>query len=114
VQQSISISHTIKIKEKIMSELVEYKPGTTFSGVIGRTLDESSPAWPEPTRAVEGAPNVLFFVWDDVGYGQMSAFGGLCNTPTLDKLANRGLRYTNFHTTALCSPTRGCLPAQYS
>jgi arylsulfatase A-like enzyme len=48
-------------------------------------------------------------VWDDVGYGQMSPFGGLCNTPTLEKLASRGLRYTNFHTTALCSPTRGCL-----
>jgi len=91
-----------------MSEIVEYKHGTPFPGVIGRTEDESSPAWPEPTRAKEGAPNVIFFVWDDVGYGQMSAFGGLCQTPTLDKLANQGLRYNNFHTTALCSPTRGC------
>ena len=91
-----------------MSEIVEYKPGTPFPGVIGRTLDESSPAWPEPTRVKEGAPNVLFFVLDDVGYGQLSPFGGLVNTPTLDKLAQRGLRYTNFNTTALCSPTRGC------
>ncbi len=97
-----------KIKEIKMSEIVEYKPGTPFPGVIGRTLDESSPAWPEPTRAKEGAPNVLFFVLDDVGYGQLSPFGGLVNTPTLDKLAQRGLRYTNFNTTALCSPTRGC------
>ena len=92
-----------------MSDLIEYKPGTPFPGVIGRTLDESSPAWPEPTRAKEGAPNVLFFVLDDVGYGQLSSYGGLVNTPTLDKLAERGLRYTNFHTTALCSPTRGCV-----
>ena len=92
-----------------MSEIIEYKPGTPFPGVIGRTLDESSPAWPEPTRAKEGAPNVLFFVLDDVGYGQLSPFGGLVNTPTLDKLAQRGLRYTNFNTTALCSPTRGCV-----
>lgn len=92
-----------------MSDIVEYKPGTPFPGVIGRTLDESSPAWPQPIRAKAGAPNVIFFVWDDVGYGQMSPFGGLCNTPTLEKLANRGLRYTNFHTTALCSPTRGSL-----
>ena len=92
-----------------MSDLNEYKHGKPFPGVIGRTLDESSAAWPEPSRAKEGAPNVIFFVWDDVGYGQMSAFGGLCNTPTVDKLANRGLRYTNFHTTALCSPTRGAL-----
>jgi len=92
-----------------MSEIIEYKSGTPFPGVIGRTLDESAPAWPEPNRAKESAPNVIFFVWDDVGYGQMSAFGGLCNTPTVDKLADRGLRYTNFHTTALCSPTRGCV-----
>jgi arylsulfatase A-like enzyme len=92
-----------------MSKIVEYKPGTPFPGIIGNTLEESSPAWPEPVRAQEGAPNVIFFVWDDVGYGQMSAFGGLCETPTLDALANRGLRYTNFQTTALCSPTRGCV-----
>ena len=92
-----------------MSDIVEYGPGTPFPGVIGRTLDESSPAWPEPKRVKEGAPNVIFFVWDDVGYGQMSAFGGLCQTPTVEKLADRGLRYTNFHTTALCSPTRGCV-----
>jgi hypothetical protein len=59
-----------------MSDLVEYKPGTTFPGVIGRTVSESSLAWPEPTRAKEGLPDVLFFVLDDVGYGQMSAFGG--------------------------------------
>ena len=91
-----------------MSDIIEYKPGIPFPGVVGRTLDESSPAWPKPNRAKKGAPNIIFFVLDDVGYGQMSVFGGLCNTPTIDKLANRGLRYTNFHTTALCSPTRGC------
>ena len=50
-----------------MSDIVEYKPGTPFPGVIGRTLDESSSAWPEPNRAKEGAPNVIFFVLDDVG-----------------------------------------------
>jgi len=92
-----------------MSKIVEYKPGTPFPGIIGNTLEESIPAWPEPGRAQEGTPNVIFFVWDDVGYGQMSAFGGLCETPAIDALANRGLRYTNFQTTALCSPTRGCI-----
>lgn len=69
-----------------MSDLLEYKPGTTFPGIIGRTVSESSPAWPEPTRAKEGAPNVIFFVLDDVGYGQMSVFGGLVNTPNPDLL----------------------------
>jgi arylsulfatase len=75
--------------------------------VIGRTLDESSPAWPAPKRAPEGSPNVVVILWDDVGFGQFSPFGGLCETPTLDRLADNGLRYANFHTTALCTPTRG-------
>ena len=80
-----------------------------FKGVVGRTLEESTPAWPQPVRAREGAPNVLFIVLDDVGYGQISCFGGLCETPNLDRLAQTGLRYRNFHTTALCSPTRSAL-----
>jgi hypothetical protein len=85
--------------------IVEYEPGTPFAGVIGRTVEESSPAWPLMARAPEGAPNVIFFVIDDVGYGQTSAFGGLVETPTLDRLAANGLRYTNMHTAALCSPS---------
>ena len=92
-----------------MSDLLEYKPGATFPGVIGRTVSESSPAWPEPLRTKEGAPNVIFFILDDVGYGQMSAFGGLIKTPNIDRLVQNGLRYTNMHTTALCSPTRSCI-----
>ena len=58
-----------------MSNLVEYKPGSTFPGVIGRTVAESSPAWPKPARAKQGAPNVIVLILDDVGYGQMSAVG---------------------------------------
>ena len=92
-----------------MSDLVEYKPGSAFPGEIGRTVSESQPAWPEPNRAKEGSPNVIFFVLDDVGYGQMSAFGGLVNTPNINRLAQDGLRYANMHTTALCSPTRSCI-----
>jgi len=88
--------------------LIEYEPGKPFPGVIGRTLDESSTAWPRPTRDGEGAPNVIFFILDDVGYGQISVLGGICETPNLERLANRALRYTNMQTTALCSPTRGC------
>ncbi len=89
--------------------LVEYSPGSLYPGKIGRTLDESSPAWPAPIRAKEGAPNVLFWIIDDNGYGQLSPFGGLVDTPNLDRLAKRGLCYTAMHTTALCSPTRGCV-----
>lgn len=91
-----------------MAKLKTYKDGTPFTGVIGRTTEESSPAWPEPPRPPEGAPNVVFFVLDDVGFGQLSSFGGLVETPVMDKLAANGLRYNNMHTTALCSPSRGC------
>ena len=92
-----------------MGDLVEYPPGDEFPGMIGRTVEESSPAWPAPVRARDGAPNVLFFVLDDVGYGQLCCFGGLVETPNIDRVAAHGLRYANMHTTALCSPTRSCI-----
>jgi arylsulfatase len=89
--------------------LKEYKPGSAFNGVIGRTYDVSEPAWPEPNRAKEGAPNVLFIVLDDTGFAQLGSYGSPINTPNLDALAENGLRYNNMHTTALCSPTRTCI-----
>ncbi|MBS1518044.1 MAG: arylsulfatase [Bacteroidetes bacterium] len=89
--------------------LKEYKPGTAFSGVIGRTFDQSSPAWPEPNRAKDGAPNVIFIVQDDTGFGQLGCYGSPIRTPNLDMLAKEGLSFNNMHTTALCSPTRSCI-----
>lgn len=89
--------------------LKEYKPGTTFPGVIGRTVDQSEPAWPEPLRAKEKAPNVLFIVLDDTGFGQLGCYGSPIKTPNLDSLAAGGFTYTNMHTTALCSPSRSCI-----
>ena len=89
--------------------LTEYKTGKTFPGVIGRTYDQSKPAWPEPIRAKEGAPNVLFIVLDDTGFGHLGCYGSPIKTPNIDKLAAEGLRYNNMHTTALCSPTRSCI-----
>ena len=89
--------------------LKEYKPGTAFPGVIGRTFDVSSPAWPEPLRAREGTPNVLFIILDDTGYGQLGCYGSPIETPNIDALAKNGLSYNNMHTTALCSPTRSCV-----
>ena len=70
--------------------LKEYKPGTAFNGVIGRTFDVSEPAWPEPNRAREGAPNVLFIVLDDTGYGQLGCYGSPIKTPNMDALAEGG------------------------
>ncbi len=89
--------------------LNEYEPGTAFPGLIGRTTEESSPAWPRPLRADAGSPNVLFIVLDDVGYGQLGCYGSPIATPNLDALAAGGLLYTNMHTTALCSPSRSCI-----
>jgi arylsulfatase A-like enzyme len=89
--------------------LIEYEPGTTFPGTIGRTAEESSPAWPRPLRAAGGMPNVLMIVLDDTGYGQLGCYGSPIATPNLDALAAGGLLYTNMHTTALCSPSRSCI-----
>ena len=89
--------------------LSEYKPGTTFPGRIGRTTDESVPAWPQPVRAVPGSPNVLMIVLDDTGFGQLGCYGSPIATPHLDALAAGGLRYNRMHTTALCSPSRSCV-----
>jgi len=80
-----------------------------FKGVIGRTLVESKEAWTDPIKAPKGAPNVVWIILDDVGFGASSTFGGVINTPTFDSLANNGLRYTNFHTAAICAPTRAAL-----
>jgi arylsulfatase A-like enzyme len=89
--------------------LTEYEHGRAFPGVIGRTTDESSPAWPRPLRAEPGSPNVLFIVLDDVGYGQLGCYGSPIATPHMDSLAAGGLLYTGMHTTALCSPSRSCI-----
>ncbi len=78
-------------------------------GVVGRYHSESVPWWPEAVRAPRASPNVVLIVLDDVGFAQLGCFGSDIDTPALDRLAANGLRYTNFHTTALCSPTRACL-----
>ncbi|UAY52037.1 sulfatase-like hydrolase/transferase [Ferruginibacter albus] len=80
-----------------------------FKGVIGKTLADSKQSWPEKIKAADGAPNVVWILIDDVGFGASSTFGGLVATPNFDTLAANGLRYTNFHTTSLCSPTRAAL-----
>jgi arylsulfatase A-like enzyme len=80
-----------------------------FGGVIGRDWRDSEAWWPPPARPPDGAPNVLLIVLDDVGFGQLGCYGSDISTPVIDGLAHSGLRLTNFHTTALCSPTRSCL-----
>ncbi len=72
--------------------IVEYRKGEPFPGVIGRTADESSPAWPAQMRAREGTPNVLFVVLDDTGFGQLGCYGSPIETPNFDRLAAQGLQ----------------------
>src|SRR5262249_55609713 len=85
------------------------RPGPPFDGVIVETYKDSKPDKIPLIKAPEGAPNFLVVLIDDSGFGQWSTFGGLIPTPNLDRLAASGLRYTRFHTTALCSPTRAAL-----
>ncbi|MEH0157124.1 arylsulfatase [Limibacter armeniacum] len=80
-----------------------------FKGKIGRTYKESEMDWPELPSPPEGAPNVVIILLDDVGFGMTSTFGGSIPTPHLDSLANQGLRYNRFHTTAICGPSRAAL-----
>ena len=84
-------------------------PTPPFEGFIQPNLIDSQPGWPPAVMPPEGAANVLLILIDDAGFGSNSAFGGIVPTPTLDKLANAGLRYTQMHNTALCSPTRAAL-----
>jgi arylsulfatase A-like enzyme len=86
------------------------RPDWRFPGYVGRTMKDSDPAqYPKLTRPPKGAPNVVLILLDDVGFGQFSAFGGGVQSPNLEKLAAQGPRYSRFHTTALCSPTRAAL-----
>ncbi len=84
-------------------------PPQKFDGKIARNAADSQPYWPPRITPPKDAPNVLLIITDDVGYGTPSTFGGVVPTPTLDRIATNGLRYTNFHSTALCSPTRAAL-----
>jgi arylsulfatase len=76
---------------------------------IGPTLDQSEPHWPEPVRPPQGAPNILVVLFDDVGFSDFGCYGSPIRTPTIDTLAAEGLRYSGFHTTAMCSTTRAAL-----
>ena len=89
---------------------MDYKhpSGEPFEGRIGRTVYESEPWWPVP-KTGSGKPNVVLVVLDDTGFSHFGCYGSTIETPNIDALAGDGLRYVNFHTTALCSPTRACL-----
>src|SRR5215831_14120115 len=84
-------------------------PPPKFGGSINLQADQSRPWWPPQVVPPKGAPNILLIMTDDQGYGVSGTFGGVVPTPGLDRIAAAGLRYTQFHSTALCSPTRAAL-----
>ena len=86
-----------------LSQEVLPQPEQPFKGKIGRTAKDSIPDFPKGVEAPAGAPNVLLILTDDVGFGASSTFGGPVQTPNFQRLADAGLRYNEFHTTALCS-----------
>src|SRR4249920_1275817 len=91
--------------------LKEHRMSKPFKGTISVDIRDSEPDWEpfEPPKAPQGAPSVVYIVLDDVGFSAMSSYGGPIETPNIDRIAADGARYTQWHTTALCSPTRSCL-----
>ncbi len=87
------------------------KYGQEFKGTIAESYEESEEWWPSTPKPPEGTPNVIIFLLDDTGFGHIGSFGGLIDTPNIDQLAENGLRFNNFHTTALCSPSRATIMA---
>jgi arylsulfatase len=84
-------------------------PPAPFGGTINMDAKDSRPYWPPTVVPPKGAPNILLIMTDDQGYGVSGTFGGVIPTPSMDRIAKAGLRYTQFHSTALCSPTRAAL-----
>jgi arylsulfatase A-like enzyme len=103
------VSSHFSFSISITAQEVLPRPQQPFKGTINLRAKDSKSDFPQPVKAPAGAPNILLVLLDDVGYGATSTFGGPCNTPTLEKLARSGLKYNQFHTTALCSPTRAAL-----
>ena len=95
--------------ESLKSEKQLPPAPTPFGGVTKRDVRESKPCWAPRIVPPRGAPNVLLIMTDDAGFGVSSTFGGVIPTPALDRIAKNGLRYTNFNSTALCSPSRAAL-----
>jgi arylsulfatase A-like enzyme len=87
------------------------KYGQEFKGKIAKSYEDSEEWWPSTPKPQAGTPNVIIFLLDDTGFGHLGSFGGLIETPRIDQLAENGLRYNNFHTTALCSPSRASIMA---
>ena len=107
--QQESMPHTAAPVEP--ANQIKTKEVEGFGGVIARKYQDSEEWWAPEVRPEKDAPNIIIFLLDDVGFAQVGSFGALIETPNIDELASNGLRYNNFHTAALCSPSRASLMA---
>ena len=105
----VAIMLSVYLSSAAFAQDVLPRPPQPFKGTVNLRAKESKSDFPQPIKAPAGAPNVLLVLLDDVGFGATSTFGGPCNTPTFQMLADNGLKFNHFHTTALCSPTRAAL-----
>jgi hypothetical protein len=105
----LALMFVINVSSIVSGQDVLPRPPQPFKGTVNLRARESKSDFPQPLKAPAGAPNVLLVLLDDVGFGATSTFGGPCNTPTFQMLADNGLKFNHFHTTALCSPTRAAL-----
>lgn len=105
----LSLMFVINVSAVAFAQDVLPRPPQPFKGTVNLRARESKSDFPQPLKAPASAPNVLLVLLDDVGFGATSTFGGPCNTPTFQMLADNGLKFNHFHTTALCSPTRAAL-----
>ena len=107
--RALSVIAWVSTAQLVLAADVLPYPEPPFKGKMGLSTKDSTPDWPKPVTAPKGAPNIVLIMLDDVGFGDTSTFGGVAQTPVLDKLAAEGLRYNRFHTTGICSPTRASL-----
>src|SRR6478735_5649101 len=115
---SMVLRSASSLKDHVRARPVETPPGEgsdevskPFKGTINIDIRDSVPDWApfEPPKAPDGAPSVVYIVLDDVGFSAMRCYGGPIETPNIERIAASGVRFTQWHTTALCSPTRSCL-----
>ena len=106
---AIATSGFVLGQRMIEAEMAKGDIASVFKGKIAKSYEDSKEWWPEYKTPPKGAPNVLLIVLDDVGFAQLGAYGGLVDTPNIDRIAKKGLVYNNFHTTALSSPSRASI-----
>ena len=109
IEAALTCAYVVMVSAPLFAQSILPQPDASFKGKMGLRPSDSAKDFPKEATAPKGAPNILLILTDDVGFGASSPFGGPIPTPTMDRIANAGIRFNRFHTTALCSPTRAAL-----